>query len=382
MLIDRTAHLLIEAIHRAALDPTYWQDVATELDRAVGCGGVAFHAIDEAAGMSVPIGVVGFDPSFLDSYVAYYGSVSPWPEIFPSLPRGKARHSFCDIAEEDYVRTEFYQDWMRPQEDRVASVGIRTTGTGPRSIFATANLRRRDRERLEVPLLHLLDALHMHLSHAAAVNDVIARLSAQTMLALPESELSPLEAGGIVIIDERRLLFWADAGAVALFGSVFRLTPIGRLEFVDATAQDWLEAQTSSIGPAGGASSSTALQTQIRLGARILSIRAIRCDGAVPVLPHFHSGAVIPSRAIALVLSDLSPAQSPAQILQRQFGLSTAEAEVAMRLSAGMDTEEIAAQRGSSRNTVRNQIQSVLTKMGARHRGDVIRIISRLRSEA
>ncbi len=85
-----------------------------------------------------------------------------------------------------------------------------------------------------------------------------------------------------------------------------------------------------------------------------------------------------PSPTLALVFSELPPAYDPADRLRRQFRLSKAEAQVALCLAQGMETDEIALARRVSRNTVRNQIQSVLSKLDAHHRGDIIRLLARL----
>lgn len=83
-------------------------------------------------------------------------------------------------------------------------------------------------------------------------------------------------------------------------------------------------------------------------------------------------------RALALVIAPREPDHGPSGFLRRCFHLSEAEEEVALCLADGLDTEEIASLRQVSRNTIRNQIQSVLTKLGARNRGDVVRIVSQV----
>ena len=54
--------------------------------------------------------------------------------------------------------------------------------------------------------------------------------------------------------------------------------------------------------------------------------------------------------------------------LARRFGLTRAEAEVLADLGAGLTNAEIARRRGVAVNTVRNQVASVLDKLGVRTR--------------
>ena len=376
MPTERDALRLVTAIHGAALDPAGWQAVAAEINNVIGCGAVAVHAIDEASRLTFPIGVDGFDPGYIDSYLSHYGAISPWPEKFLSMPRGRARHSFSDLPLESYLRTEFYQDWMRPQENRVASVGIRTSGAGHRSILATVNLRRRDRDRLEAPALRLLNRMHLDLTHAAAVNDVIARLSAQTLAGLAQAGDGP--EGGIFIVSDDQILLWADAGGIGLLGTLVRTTGLGRVSLTDPGAQNWFEATLAALRHRGEVGASLTCRLPDRSGAAPWTVRAVRCDGASPLVPYVSSETRSERRALALVFDRAKLPASPVDRLRQRYGLTVAEAEVALRLAEGLSTEEIALQRKASRNTVRNQVQALLWKMEARSRGDVIRIVSRL----
>lgn len=375
MPTDYQAARLIGAIHKAALDPIAWQVVAEEIDRVVGSGAVAIHSIDEMSRLTFPIAAEGFDPGYLDSYLNHYAAISPWPEKFLTMPKAKARHSTMDLPLEDYMRTEFYQDWMRPQEDRVASVGIRTAGNGPRSILATVNLRRRDRDRLEGPAFRLFNWLNPHLSHASAVNDVIARLSTQSFARRTQSGAA--ERGGIFIVSDERVLLWADPGAISVLGTLLGMTPLGRLTFFDAGAQNWFEGTVASLRRRGDSARTLSFSFHAGSKAHLWMIRAVPCDAVLPVA-HVYSEMQYGRQTLALIVDQPERQPTTADRLRQGFGLTAAEAEVALKLAEGFGTDEIAAKRNASRNTVRNQIQTLLFKMDARSRGDVIRIVSRL----
>jgi DNA-binding CsgD family transcriptional regulator len=88
--------------------------------------------------------------------------------------------------------------------------------------------------------------------------------------------------------------------------------------------------------------------------------------------------ALAPSLALVLITD---PADSPilaAQALQQLFGLTAAEAGVALALVAGRSAEEIAAERGVSVPTVRTQIRQLLAKTGALHLRDLVRLLAGL----
>jgi DNA-binding CsgD family transcriptional regulator len=64
--------------------------------------------------------------------------------------------------------------------------------------------------------------------------------------------------------------------------------------------------------------------------------------------------------------------------LQQLFGLTMAEAGVALALAAGRSAEEIAGARGVGLPTVRTQIRQILEKTGAGHLRDLVRLLAGL----
>jgi DNA-binding CsgD family transcriptional regulator len=88
--------------------------------------------------------------------------------------------------------------------------------------------------------------------------------------------------------------------------------------------------------------------------------------------------ALAPSLALVLITD---PADNPvpaAQALHQLFGLTAAEAGVALALVAGRSAEEIAAERRVSVPTVRTQIRQILAKTGALHLRDLMRLLAGL----
>jgi DNA-binding CsgD family transcriptional regulator len=64
-----------------------------------------------------------------------------------------------------------------------------------------------------------------------------------------------------------------------------------------------------------------------------------------------------------------------ADLLQRLFGFTSAEGELAVALCAGSSPEEIASERDRSISTIRNQIRSLYEKTGARRQSDLIGLL-------
>ncbi len=64
-----------------------------------------------------------------------------------------------------------------------------------------------------------------------------------------------------------------------------------------------------------------------------------------------------------------------AERLRAMFGLTLAEAAVALHIGAGGNTGDFAVQRKLSRNTVRNQLQQVFEKTGVRRQAELVGLL-------
>ena len=70
----------------------------------------------------------------------------------------------------------------------------------------------------------------------------------------------------------------------------------------------------------------------------------------------------------------------PEEVLRMLFGLSAAEARLAVRILNGNSTSEAAELGQVSRETVKSQLSAVFHKTGTRRQGELIRLLSTLPS--
>ena len=61
------------------------------------------------------------------------------------------------------------------------------------------------------------------------------------------------------------------------------------------------------------------------------------------------------------------------------FGLTHAEAEIALSLAYGLTPREIASKRSVSIHTIRNQLKSAMSKTGSRRQTELVLAVERLR---
>lgn len=88
----------------------------------------------------------------------------------------------------------------------------------------------------------------------------------------------------------------------------------------------------------------------------------------------------LPGARVLVTLEDLNP--SPLDVsgdLHDLFGLSDAEAQIAMALHAGHDIAAIAKGRGVAAATIRKQVSRVFEKLNVHRQADVVRLVSKLK---
>jgi DNA-binding CsgD family transcriptional regulator len=109
----------------------------------------------------------------------------------------------------------------------------------------------------------------------------------------------------------------------------------------------------------------------------------LRSSGESPIIVDLCPLPARPSGPLALARALLSiraprPAPAPDAVLRDAYGLTAAEAAVALLLATGRDLTEIAHRRGSAVGTVRNQVKALLAKTGSRRQTELIIKLQRL----
>lgn len=180
------------------------------------------------------------------------------------------------IGDESLQRTEFYNDWMRHQDDLIGGVAMKTRLHDGRALVIAVNTRRQKRDETDARTRLLLDHLQPHISHAFEVSQVVAGLRARCLV----TEGAPGPEGGTVITDPDFLVVWADPQVMSGMGGLLRVDVSGRLRFTDPEVQHWAAQDQPRSGPRALA---------LRLcEAGPYSIRRLVCSHAeAPVSPLF-----------------------------------------------------------------------------------------------
>ena len=66
------------------------------------------------------------------------------------------------------------------------------------------------------------------------------------------------------------------------------------------------------------------------------------------------------------------------ELLEKLYGLTPAEARVAVQLSNGAPLQEVSDKLGVSRNTLKTQISGLYGKLGINRQSDLVRILAQV----
>lgn len=361
-----------EAIARASLDPNAWRGVTDAILSTFPGSKPAILRYESTGARAVPSATSGHDPSFRSSYEAHYGRVVPWMDQWTSLPLGQVVYDWDIMPSEELVRSELYNDWLRPQDGlRHGILAVLQRDPSRRILFA-ARVEKQLEDQVLPGLMRLTRDLYPLMQHGLEVNRMTLGLRLDAAVLRHGAEP---DGATILLLGEQGTILYANARAEALLseGHLIRHDPLGRLRFTDGEAMmrlgSALDPRSRSIGAAFRIRSSQPPQE-----VRLMQVSSSTMDQVQ--LPMLMQG---PTPRLLLVLR---PAVDPSEAALRVaplLGLTRAETEVALAITEGATIAEVAEARGVSVHTIREQVKSALAKTGARRQSDLVRMVSGLR---
>jgi DNA-binding CsgD family transcriptional regulator len=379
-ITEATVLKLVGQIYEAAVDPSRWPDFLQAFGRAVqGQGTLIFsHNVETfevttAEDATSPTGATGFAPEFMKSLGEYYNSVNVWAQNEAVLKPGRAVTGSMLFPARELPKTEWYNDWLRPQ-DLFHAIGGLIVQDGPWAVKFSC-LRSPRMEDYVGEEMQLYQALLPHLARAARVQRRFAFLQSLSTSSLGLLEMVP---HAVMLLDASARVLHVNAAAEAELrrADPLRFTSSGQLECRGAprlrTAL-WT-AIRAVLDPVRAARENLSPVAQLsRRNGHLLSVQA------VPLPAPAASGAIatLSSRLAACALI-VQPAPSPARVpFSERYGLTPAESKVASLIAKGKLIPEVARDLGVSPNTVKSQLRAIYLKTDTRRQGELIRLFLR-----
>jgi DNA-binding CsgD family transcriptional regulator/PAS domain-containing protein len=366
---------LVEAIYEAGLDPKKWDAFLVRLSRSLNGVWIALHCHDHVANINVGMLSQHYDPDYAATYRRDYARINPWSRAARVAAVGRAQTSEELVDPRILRKSQFYNEWVRPQEDIGTGAGITLFRDAQRFVRLSANLRFRDAERMQGDLVALLNMLAPHLHRSLTL---ARRLRGRHFGADLIGVLDGLP-DAVFLLDSRGRVLHANARAECLRGEgdFFGYDRAGRLVLNDPVADNAVSRALRAIAKSeymdlpgliiarGSRSGATAEATVAPIPSRWDS------DDSDLRSWFQHEG---PVAIVCLGRSGARHTPDPGNLSLR-FDLTPAEAAISLALCDGETLRGHAERRGISIHTARKQLKSVFEKTGTGRQSQLVALL-------
>jgi len=347
------------ALAAAAIDPSLW---TYALETAAECTG-SYGAVLLPVVGALPI--VAATPSMERSADLY---VRDGWQTRDERYRGKATFLANGVATDDDCmplearkRSPFYQEFLRA----CSLSGWAGVRIGRGDLVWNLSLQR-------TPDQDIYSANELRvLSNLANSLDSVVQTSAALGLAKGESALNAFDFSdrAALLLDRSGQVVRVNSAAERLIGMDLQISA-GRIRCQDPKSNELLHNAIRAMFWSLEAFTSAPIILQKVSGGRLV-IYPMRLSGLTDSpLSLFHA---------VLVISDTDLQLSAGmKTLREVFELTDAESRLAVALGSGKNLESFAAERGLSKQTLRNQLKSVFTKTGANRQAQLVMMLSNL----
>jgi DNA-binding CsgD family transcriptional regulator/PAS domain-containing protein len=360
---DQRTDRLLDLIYDAATEQDLWRAVLTEIADLTGSQGGALF------GQSIRATTVYFDYNGRlseECHRAYQERHfdNPLNNGMASQPIGRIVLSDEVIPLSAFRSTPFFEEVFRPQ-GLAHSAMARLAGTG--DFHAAFNICRSPRQGpIEGEGRRILAALVPHLCRSMQIG---LRLDAHKAFQRAEHDALDRLSVGVILLDRRARLVYANAAARALDAKAGPLNLRGgavsvpharRLAEVIRLALNGAPMGAMSLPRPGDGRLLTVLVSSVR-GRDVGRFADMRLADA------------------AVLMFIIDPANRPGlppALLADAYGLTPAEARVALAMASGLSIPEAAHRLNVSPNTVKTHLRKVFGKTGTSRQAELARLLA------
>jgi DNA-binding CsgD family transcriptional regulator len=346
------------------IDPALWPEIMEEVSRAMSAEGAALLQGD------VRTPDVPRTASLEDFAQSYFSGGWHQRDIraergVPLLLAGVKAVMDQDVVSPDEMRrSACYQDNYLPNGFQwFTAVGFRAG-----SALWTLSVQRTPKQgQFEPADKRILSHLSDRLTQAATLSAAVGR---SALIGITNA--LDLVSRAAIAMDRTGSVVMTNSLAEQFFGADIRVDGLRRLVVADKRAMADIQRLRDRLQrmPDDVVAPMDAIVVR-RLDKPSIIIRILPIDGPA-------RGPFLAARVL-LVLSDPSQKLAPtAELLRRTYGLTTAEANLAVLIATGISVDAAAEQLGIGKQTARNQLKAVFSKIGVHRQGELVAHLLRL----
>ena len=363
---------LIGMLYDAAAEPELWPSALEAVADALGGCALVMSILSPREGVKFAA-TVRIDPHYQALIERRFAApeTNPLVAAMPRLPMAVPVAREAIVPDPEYLGGKLYNEVFRPQ--RLAHAAAACVLRTPDHIVPLGIVRRAGSERPDRRDLDLLERLLPHMQRAVQLHLRLASLQARWHAAEEALDHLPL---GVILVDAGGSVLFLNRSAETVIAAADGLT-IRNGQLVAATTEDTrtlgkLVAEAAATGVGAGTSSG---------GVMALPRPSRSMPLPVLVAPLRGQWALLAERRAAAAVFVTDP-ECCTNVAGRQlvelFGLTPAEAQLAVALLAGKRLGCIAVERRVQLSTVRNQLRAVLAKTGTGRQAELVRLLATL----
>lgn len=370
--VRRTADQLAELIDGLSFGVSKWEDVVTGVGESLPGSFVAVYNTDFSNDSRNSMIGHNMDDNFIESYQDHFAAINPWARFWTQAKSGTIAASEIDAPSAQYKNTEFYNDWLLPQNSTVAAAGIKVAADFGQTILVTHYPLRLAPE-YDALAIRLLE--HLRGNFNRAVEFARTRRMREELAAGNAALVARGTTAAFVVAEDCRLVT-ANRAAEHLFRSGTPLTAtMGRIVIRHAAASLAFSQAVNRLCR-GWPTDTSSISFEISETKWRLSIAAI--SPSFSALPF---DAILPARRTVFVsLSELTPHSQglDTTTLQSLYGLSRSEQALCVRLMMSENLDSAADHLGVTKETVRSHLKAIFNKTSVSRQSELMLLLAKL----
>lgn len=364
---------LLSSLYSTATDNDEWRRFCRRFCRHTG-NPITMFGHDLNTGQSLGFVAGGWDEAWLQSYFDYYGHLNPWMDLNLATKAGQIGVSDHALPRAELYKTEYYNDWLRPQDNIVAGAAMTCHRTDRNFVALGSACRASEADDDLQRLVELLNFLAPHIIRTINISSTLSDGAGVSIRHLEASRCA------ILLVHRSGRIGYRNQAAEELLRRQNGLAVRGgNLSCADENVRNQIRNCISTISrQAYDELPSPILINTANGGLGMLHAHIFPDEGPQDFPEAIWSDPV----SGALVATDHGGLREDCSVRQivRAFGCSPAEARLAEAVAGGETLPEYGERIGLSRNTVRNQMQALLQKTDTHSQIEFASLVARLSS--
>lgn len=356
--LKHTQRKLLESLHQS---PGQWAAFLQLITEQSNARSARMLVLDKQASMVQSSIKYNIDDACHQQYVEHYVNHCPWRPELAALPAGRLYSTYLDFSckQNDYYKTEFYNDWAGPQDIHHGVCG--TIYQSDEQKVQLLIQRCKGQGHFNRDEMAVFNALVPHLRGVITMQQQFAAHEAKTNAINRMQLMSPMPLillnhdGGVNYISQQAEQALATGGELTIVNNrlVVSADPVTRLRF----SQRLTDCIASARGQWHRAAGWFAIKRS-QGGEYGLLIMPVHPEAKAFDLSGGQSFAAVFIYDPAIQISLCS------ETLKVMYGITPAEAELLKALVHGESLESYAQSRSRSLHTVKTQLRSLFRKTG------------------